>query len=150
MSDGTSIEIDLPKKLQDREYRRRYFLAEASARIAEQLMALRKKRHLNQKQVAELLGTHQPAISRAERADYHSWSFKTLRCIADALDARIQVFIEPSEEILQEYAPNFRRESEDYETPLGDAAKAGVSSAKLQQDQGETRRIVRADTRPSQ
>jgi transcriptional regulator with XRE-family HTH domain len=150
MSDGTSIEIELPKKLQNREYRRRYFLAEASARIAEQLIALRKKRHLNQKQVAELVGTHQPAISRAERADYHSWSFKTLRGIADALDARIRVVIEPAEETLREYEPNFRTEREGYQTPLGDAAKAGVRAAEVNQDQDQIRRIVRADTRLSQ
>jgi transcriptional regulator with XRE-family HTH domain len=150
MRDGTSIEIDLPKKLQDREYRKRYFLAEASVRIAKQLIALRKKRHLNQKQVAELVGTHQPAISRAERADYHNWSFNTLRGIADALDARIRVVIEPSEEILREYEPNFPREIEDSEPPLGDAAKAAASAANSNQDQDQIRRIVRADIRPSQ
>jgi transcriptional regulator with XRE-family HTH domain len=98
-----SIDLDLSKKLKGREYRQKYFLAEASARIAEQLIALRRRRQLNQTQVAELVGTHQPAISRAEKADYHSWSFNTLRGIADALDARLRVNIEPSEDVLHEY-----------------------------------------------
>jgi transcriptional regulator with XRE-family HTH domain len=153
MSDVTSIDIDLRKKLQDKEYRKRYFLAEASARIAEQLLALRKKRQLNQKQVAELVGTRQPAISRAERADYHNWSFNTLRGIADALDARIRVIIEPSEEIMHEYEPTSPSGKEESEL-LGDAAKAAADAARQtydwSQDQDRNHRIVTTDTRPLQ
>jgi transcriptional regulator with XRE-family HTH domain len=98
-----SIDLQLPDKLHDRDYRRNFFLAESSARIAEQLIALRKRRGLSQKQVAELTDTRQPAISRAEQADYQNWSFNTLRSIADALDARIRVSIEPSEDVISEY-----------------------------------------------
>jgi transcriptional regulator with XRE-family HTH domain len=150
MSDVTSIDLDLPKKLQDREYRKRFFLAEASARIAEQIIVLRRKRGLNQKQVAELVGTRQPAISRAESADYHNWSFNTLRGIADALDARIKVLIEPSEEIVHEYDRNSPKGADDSE-PLGDAAKAAADDARQiynrSQDQDRSRRIVTVDDR---
>ena len=97
------IDVGLPEKMKDKEYRKRYFLAEASAHIAAQLIALRKRRNLNQKQVADLIGTGQPAISRAEKADYQNWSFNTLRGIADALNARIRVVIQPSEDVLHEY-----------------------------------------------
>jgi transcriptional regulator with XRE-family HTH domain len=122
-----SIDVNLPQKLKDREYRKRYFLAEASARIAEQLIALRKRRQLNQKQVAELAGTHQPAISRAEKADYHSWSFNTLRGIADALDARIRVLIEPSEDVLPEYEVQNKAEDD---VLNGDAIKAAADASR--------------------
>ncbi len=98
-----SIDLNLPEKLRDREYRQKFFLAESSAQIAAQLIALRKRRDLNQQQVAELIGTQQPAISRIEKADYQSWSFSILRKVADALDARLQVSIEPAEDILYEY-----------------------------------------------
>jgi len=98
-----TIDLNLPAQLRDRSFRRKFFLAEASAWIAEQLIALRKRRGLSQKQVAELTNTQQPAISRAERADYQNWSFNTLRAIADALDARIRVYIEPYEDVLKEY-----------------------------------------------
>jgi transcriptional regulator with XRE-family HTH domain len=97
------VELNIPDQLKDRTFRQKFFLAESSARIAQQLIALRKKRGLNQQQVAEMIGTHQPAISRVEKADYQNWSFNTLRNIADALDARIRVYIEPSEDILREY-----------------------------------------------
>lgn len=97
------IELDLPRRLRDREFRKRYFLAESSALIAEQLVALRKRRDLNQKQVAEKAGTRQSAISRAEQADYQNWSFNTLRSIADVLDARIRVLIQAVEDVIWEY-----------------------------------------------
>jgi transcriptional regulator with XRE-family HTH domain len=99
-----SIELDLPKKLRgDRAYRQAFFLAESSALIAKQLIELRKRRGLNQKQVADALETGQPAISRVERADYRNWSFNTLRRLAEALDARLRVIIEPFEDVLGAY-----------------------------------------------
>ncbi|NUQ36035.1 MAG: XRE family transcriptional regulator [Planctomycetaceae bacterium] len=98
-----SIDLELPRKLQDPSYRRKFFLIEASAWIARQLIDLRKRRGLTQKELAEIAKTGQPAISRAERADYSNWSFNTLRSLADAMDARIRVLIEPAEDILWEY-----------------------------------------------
>ena len=71
--------------------------------IARQLIELRKRRGLNQQKLAELAGTGQPAISRAERANYRNWSFNTLRRLAEAMDARIRVIIEPAEDVLGEY-----------------------------------------------
>lgn len=99
-----SIDLKLPQKLRaDRMYRQAFFLAESSALIAKQLIELRKRRGLNQAQVAEVLETGQPAISRVERADYRNWSFNTLRRLADAMDARLRVIIEPAEDVLSEY-----------------------------------------------
>jgi len=116
-----SIDLNLKERLKDREFRRSFFLAEASAKIAEQIINLRKRRKKSQSELANMVGTRQPAISRVERADYQNWSFNTLRSIADALDARIRVFIEPAEDVLCEYqdvpeSKNYREE--------GSAAKA--------------------------
>ena len=106
-----SIDLDLPKKLRtDRLYRQAFFLAESSALIAKQLIELRKRRGLHQSQVAETLETGQPAISRVERADYRNWSFNTLRRLADAMDARLRVIIEPAEDILGEYEQQKEKE----------------------------------------
>lgn len=98
-----SIDLDVFTKLKDREFRKSFFLAEASAKIAQQLIRLRKRRGLSQGQVAELAGTKQPAVSRAERADYQNWSFSSLRSLADALDGRLRVIIEASEDVIGEY-----------------------------------------------
>jgi len=98
------IDLNLADKLKDRAYRRKFFMAETSALIAEQLISLRKRRGLDQKELAVIVGTKQPAISRVEQSQYQNWSFNTLRKIADALDARIRVVIEPAEDVLGEYA----------------------------------------------
>jgi transcriptional regulator with XRE-family HTH domain len=99
-----SIDLDLSQRLRgDPIYRRKFFWAESSAFIAEQLIKLRKRRGLNQGEVAEKIGTKQPAISRAEQADYQNHNINTLRNIADGLDARVRVLIEPFEDIIHEY-----------------------------------------------
>jgi transcriptional regulator with XRE-family HTH domain len=134
------IDLGIPRKLRDPEYRRKYFLAETSARIAAQLISLRKRRQLNQSQVANLVGTTQPAISRVERADYQSWSFKTLRSIADALDARIRVTIEPMEDVLHEYdrSPVISDDEVERIEPVGAAAKAAALAVVQQRELQET------------
>jgi transcriptional regulator with XRE-family HTH domain len=134
------IDLGIPRKLRDPEYRRKYFLAETSARIAAQLISLRKRRQLNQSQVANLVGTTQPAISRVERADYQSWSFKTLRSIADALDARIRVTIEPTEDVLHEYDRSSVISDDEVERiePVGAAAKAAALAVVQQRELQET------------
>lgn len=128
-----SIDLNLEARLRDRDYRQRFFLAEASAKIAAQLIALRKRRGKNQSELAKIIGTGQSAISRVEQADYQNWSFKTLRLIADALDARIRVIIEPSEDILGEYIsrktkanPNLPKQGSAYE-----AAKQEIQNFQL-------------------
>jgi transcriptional regulator with XRE-family HTH domain len=104
MTSLPSIELGLLRKLQDREYRQKFFLAEASAKIARQLVRLRKRRGLSQRDLATEVGMQQPRISQVERADYMNWSFNTLRRLAEAMDARIRVIIEASEDVLFEYA----------------------------------------------
>lgn len=127
---GQSIELRLSEKLKDREYRRRYFVAEASTKIAEQIISLRKKRGLSQKEVAKLVETGQPAISRAEQADYQNWSLRTLRGIADALDARLRVIIEPAEDVLSEYEkPIAPKEDDTSKRPREVLAEAPLASA---------------------
>jgi transcriptional regulator with XRE-family HTH domain len=100
-----SIDLELPLKLQDPEYRERFFLAEASAEIARQLIALRKRRGLSQTELAALANTHQPAVSRAEQADYHNWSTSALRKLTNAMGGRMRVIIEAWEDVITEYYP---------------------------------------------
>ena len=99
-----SIDLDLARKLRDRETRRKFFIAEASAEIARQLVQLRKRRNLSQRRLASKVGMQQPRISQVERADYLNWSFNTLRRLAEAMDARIRVLIQPAEDVIGEYS----------------------------------------------
>lgn len=99
-----SIELDLAERLRnDPEFRREFFHAEASAKIAEQLISLRKRRGYTQAELAGLARTGQSAISRYERADYQNWTINTLRIITDALNGRLRVVIDAVEDVLVEY-----------------------------------------------
>src|SRR5687767_13215851 len=51
--------------------------------LGRQIRALREAKHLSQAQLAKALGTHAPAISRIEDADYDGHSLRILRKIAD-------------------------------------------------------------------
>jgi DNA-binding XRE family transcriptional regulator len=103
MTVAYSIDLNLPERLRDRAYRLKFFWAETSAKIAAQLIELRRRRGLNQTQLAKLVGTKQSAILRAEQADYQNWNIKSIRKIAESLDARVRVLIEPSEDVIREY-----------------------------------------------
>lgn len=119
-----SIDLDLPRKLQDPAFRERFFLAEASAEIARQLIRLRKRRGLSQAELAERADTHQPAVSRAEQADYHNWSFNALRKLTNAMGGRLRVVIDPWEDVLPEYYP------EDHEPIVAPPHPSGPKDAK--------------------
>ena len=63
--------------------------------IAEQIYNLRTAAHLSQRELANLVGTTQSAISRLEDADYNGHSLAMLRKIGSALNQRVQVRLVP-------------------------------------------------------
>lgn len=63
--------------------------------IAFQIINLREKAGLTQKELAELVGTRQSNIARIESADYTSYTWKTLEKITKALKARLEIKIIP-------------------------------------------------------
>ncbi len=69
------------------------------AAVAQQIYSARKRAGLNQKQLAERVGTTQSVISRLEDADYGKHSLQMLHRIADALHERLEVTISPTGEI---------------------------------------------------
>jgi len=64
--------------------------------IAFQIINLREKAGLTQKDLAELVGTRQSNIARLESADYSGYTLKTLDKITRALKARLEIIIIPS------------------------------------------------------
>jgi len=63
--------------------------------IAFQIINLREKAGLTQKELAELVGTKQSNIARIESADYTGYTLKTLEKIAKALRARLEIRVIP-------------------------------------------------------
>jgi ribosome-binding protein aMBF1 (putative translation factor) len=63
--------------------------------LLESMISLREQRGISQAKLAEKIGTKQPALSRLERGGFKNASLDTLRKIADALDARLVVKLQP-------------------------------------------------------
>ena len=68
---------------------------DAEFEVLESMLKLRERAGMTQQRLAEKIGTKQPALSRLERGGFKKASMETLSKIADALDARLVVRLEP-------------------------------------------------------
>lgn len=68
---------------------------DAEFELLESMIEAREKAHISQAELAEKIGTKQPALSRLEKGGYKKATFETLEKIADALGFRISVRLEP-------------------------------------------------------
>jgi transcriptional regulator with XRE-family HTH domain len=96
------VNLDLADRLRDDpEFRAEFFRLAAQETIASQIRFLRELRQMRQADLAKVTGMKQSAISRIESADYASWNYATLVRLAEALDARLRVTFEPSEDVIR-------------------------------------------------
>lgn len=83
----------LEEQLSDEEFRNEYNKLEEQFTIATEVIALRQKHNLTQKELAERVGTSQPAVARLESGNYRNLSLSFIRRIAEALNAVPEVHI---------------------------------------------------------
>ena len=83
----------LRKNLKDSSFRKEYDALEKEFILAREVIELRSKRNLTQRQLAELMGTSQPAIARLESGNYRNVSLSFLRRLAEALGAVTEVHL---------------------------------------------------------
>jgi len=95
---STKYEDLLAEELKDPEFKREYDALEDEFTLAREIVALRKDRHLTQKELAEKIGTSQPAIARLESGNYKNISLSFLRRVAKALNAVPEVHLRPERE----------------------------------------------------
>jgi len=77
----------LKQQLKNPKFRKEYESLEGEFALAKEIIELRIKSKLTQKQLAQQIGTSQPAIARLESGSYRNVSLSFLRRIADALGA---------------------------------------------------------------
>ena len=131
-----STSLGIADELEDKAFRDQFFRTERETDIPAQIKNLRKLRNLTQAGLAERVGTKQSAICRIERSQESNWELETLVKLAEALDARLSVVIEPYEAVVARYRIE---ESVDHASALARPLK----SAALDQtstDQKEPRR----------
>ena len=77
----------LKNELKNKEFKKEYNSLEEEFSLAKEIINLRKSYKLTQKQLADKVGTSQPAIARIESGNYTNISLSFLRRVAKALDA---------------------------------------------------------------
>ncbi len=83
----------LDEQLKNPEFRAEYDTLEGEFALIRQLIDLRIKRGLSQRDLAKRAGMQQPSIARLETGQ--TASLRTLRRVADALDADVKVTLVP-------------------------------------------------------
>lgn len=91
---SSSWEHFLARQLRDRPFREAFEKETARLEVGIQVATLRERRGLSQTQLAALVQTSAPAISRLERGTV-SPTLQTLDRVARALDARLEVRLMP-------------------------------------------------------
>lgn len=77
----------LKKEIKDKDFKLEYDALANEFTLAKEIIKLRKKRHLTQKDLALKMGTSQPAIARIESGNYRNLSLSFINKLAKALDA---------------------------------------------------------------
>lgn len=88
------IRKELLEDFLDKEYAHGYIDDFLNTEIATQIRVLREEQGLTQDELAELTGMKQSRISVLEDVYYESWSIKTLKSLAYALDVSLKVSFE--------------------------------------------------------
>ena len=81
------------EQFKDRELKKEYDALEEEFTLAREIIELRKRQNLTQKQLAEKVGSSQPAIARIESGSYKNISLSFLRRLADALEAILEIHL---------------------------------------------------------
>ena len=83
------------EKMRHPEFKRAWHELDAEFSILEGIIKARKKVGLTQEELARKIGTKQPALSRLEKGGFETANIETLRKIADALNLKLIVRLEP-------------------------------------------------------
>lgn len=87
----------IEEKFQDKNFQLDFLSSETFSRLADELLILRKKRGVTQKQLADMIGTTQAVISRLENASVKA-SLETVVKIAKAMNALVDIKLIPVED----------------------------------------------------
>jgi len=94
--------------LKDPEFRNEYEALEPKYRLAAALIRLRLAKGLSQEQLAAMLHTKQESIARLESGNSLP-SLSTIKKVADALDAELEISLRPRNEVTQDKMVTQRR-----------------------------------------
>ena len=94
---SVSLESFREQQLKKPQMKKEYDALEKEFTLAREIIELRKRQNLTQKQLAERIGTSQPAIARLESGSYKNLSLSFLRRVAEALGAIPEIHLKEKE-----------------------------------------------------
>jgi transcriptional regulator with XRE-family HTH domain len=98
MKKKTNFDLYLKEQLKDPGFAQKFIKAGEAWDVAIQLVSLRKKAGLSQKELAKRVGTSQQQISRLESPSYEGHSLSMLRRVAEVLGGTVRVGIQHKKE----------------------------------------------------
>jgi DNA-binding XRE family transcriptional regulator len=90
-SEKRTFRSRLHEDLKDPEFKAHYNEERQALILAMKITKLREKKGLTQKELAQLMGTSQQAISRIESGDYEGFTLKTLEKFAEATGTHLKI-----------------------------------------------------------
>lgn len=88
---GRTIEKHAAEYMKDPGFKEAWHNLDAEFGLLESMIKAREQAGITQAELAERIGTKQPALSRLERGGFKKATVETLKKIADALDARLVI-----------------------------------------------------------
>jgi transcriptional regulator with XRE-family HTH domain len=98
MKQKTNFDLYLEEQLKDPGFAQKFLKAGKAWDVAIQLVSLRKKAGLSQKELAKRVGTSQQQISRLESPSYEGHSLSMLRRVTEVLGGTVRVEIQHKKE----------------------------------------------------
>ena len=86
----------LKKEMKKPSFKKEFESLEEEFVLAKEVINLRKKMNMTQKELAEKVGTSQPAIARLESGNYKNVSLSFIRRLAFALNAVPEIHLKQS------------------------------------------------------
>lgn len=88
---GRTIEEHIKEQMKDPEFKKAWHDLDPEFGLLESMIKARERAGITQAELAERIGTKQPALSRLERGGFKKATIETLKKIADALDAQLVI-----------------------------------------------------------
>lgn len=100
---GTGLNDYIAEKMKDLKFEKAWHDLDTEFELFESMIKAREKSGISQAELARRIGTKQPALSRLERGGFNKATVETLGKIADALNFKLVIKLQPKKK-LQQYS----------------------------------------------
>jgi len=92
---GRTVKQHIAEHMKAPEFKKAWHNLDPEFALLESMLKARQRKGISQAELAKMMGTRQSAISRLERSGYGKATVETLKKIADALDSRLVIKLQP-------------------------------------------------------